>query len=118
MKLSDYRDEEALDVLADLIEPASEIFSDKEIKAAAESGKRAAAVSVAIKRHKKAVIAILAALNRTPVEEYHCGIFTLPVMLGEMFNDPNVLALFTSAGRMVAQTPSGSLSENIAADAQ
>ena len=115
MKLSDYKDEEALEVLADLIEPASEIFSDKEIKAAAESGKRAAAVSVAIKRHKKAVMSILAALDRTPIEEYHCNIFTLPIMLGEMFNDPNVMALFISAGQTAAQTPSGSRSENIEA---
>ena len=31
MKLSEYQGEEALDLLADLIEPAGEIMSDKEI---------------------------------------------------------------------------------------
>ena len=31
MKISDYKDEEALDLLVELIDPAAEIFSDKQI---------------------------------------------------------------------------------------
>lgn len=113
MKLSEYKDEDALDVLADLVEPATEILADKEIKAASEDGNRAKAVAVAIKRHKKAVIAILAALERKPVEEFHCNVLTLPIKLIEILNDPGVMSLFTSAGQTAERTPSGSLTENI-----
>lgn len=112
MKLSEYKDEDALDVLADLVEPAAEIFSDKEIKVAADGGNRARAVAVAIKRHKKAVIAIMAALERKPVEEFHCNVLTLPIKLIEILNDPDVMALFPFAGQTAERKPSGSLLEN------
>lgn len=118
MKLSDYKDEAALDLLADLIEPATEILTDKEIRKAAEGKKRAAAVAFAIKNHKSAVLQILAALDGVPVEEFHCNVMTLPLKLLELINDPEVMQLFSFAGQTVVSTPSGSPTENIEEDAQ
>jgi hypothetical protein len=56
MKLSDYKDEAALDLLAELIEPAAEIMGDQEVIEAAKIENMARVASVAIKRHKRAVL--------------------------------------------------------------
>lgn len=112
MKLSDYKDEAALNLLADLIEPASEILSDAEVREAAADGNRLRAVALAIKNHKKTVMAVLAALDGVPVAEYHCNILTLPAKLIELFDDPDIAQLFTFAGQTADETPSGSPMEN------
>ncbi len=112
MKLSEYKDEQALDLLAVLIEPASEILADAAVREAAEKGNTARSVSLAIRNHKRAVMAVFAALDGIPVEEYHCNVLTLPAKLIELFNDPDIAQLFSFAGLKEEQTPSGSLMEN------
>lgn len=112
MKLSDYKDEAALDLLAELIEPASEILADAEVRKAAEDGNRLRAVALAIKNHKRAVMSVLAALDGVPIEEYHCNVLTLPAKLVELFDDPDISQLFTFAGQTVEQAPSGLPMEN------
>lgn len=111
MRLSEFSDEKALEVLADLIEPAAEIMADKAIKEAYEAKNAAHAISVAIKNHKRAVISILATLDGTPVEEYHVNVFTLPAKLLEILNDPELTRLFTLQGQTGDAKSSGSASE-------
>lgn len=112
MKLSDYKDEKALDLLADIIEPAAEIMSDQEVIETAKGENMARTASVILKRHKKAVIAVLAALDGVPVEEYHCNVFSLPAKLLELFNDPDIAQLFSFAGQTEDETSSGSRMES------
>ena len=73
MRLSDYKGEEALDVLADIIEPLTYILSDDEIQQLQKSEVPQPIIKFvkpAIKNHKKELIQILARLyNETP-EEY------------------------------------------------
>ena len=69
MKLSEYQGEDALDLLADLIEPAGEIMSDKQIGDIFKEN-RFKAIGLAIKNHKRAVMQILATMDGVPVEEY------------------------------------------------
>lgn len=95
MRLSEFKDEQALEVLADLIEPAAEIMTDKEVSAAYDSNNLPHAISVAIKNHKESVIKILATLDGVPVEEYHVNLFTLPVKVLELLNDDDLKQLFT-----------------------
>ena len=118
MKLSDYKDEQALELLADLIEPASEIIGDEAVRNAAASGKTWRAVSVAIKNHKKAVMQVLAALEGVPPEDFHCNVMTLPAKLVELFDDPDIAQLFTFAGQKEDAPPSGSLTANTEASEQ
>lgn len=118
MKLSEYKDEAALDLLAELIAPASEIFSDAAVRAAVESDNKAGAVSLAIKKHKKAVMAILAALDGVPVEDFHCNVLTLPLKLIELLDDPETMRLFTSAGQREEKPSSGSPTESTEAAGQ
>lgn len=111
MKLSEYQGEAALDILADLIEPAGEIMSDKQIGDVFKEN-RFKAIGLAIKNHKKAVIQILAIMDGVPVEEYKCNVFTLPVKIIELLNDPDIVQLFTYQGQTGDANSSGSASEN------
>ena len=111
MKLSEYQGEAALDILADLIEPASEIMSDKEIGEVFKQN-RFKAIGLAIKNHKKAVMQILATMDGIPVDEYKCNVFTLPVKILELLNDPEMIQLFQYQGQTGDANSSGSASEN------
>lgn len=101
MKLSDYKGEEALDVLADIIDPIAEIVQDKNlvesIKAAyKDKGAIAQLIKPIIKDHKKEIIAILAAIERETPEEFaeKMTLLTLPAKLLELLNDPEIQQLF------------------------
>lgn len=133
MKLSDYKGEEALDVLADIIEPLTFILADEEIQKmrAEEQKKREEAiknktpfrttplikyVTPAIKNHKAEIIQILARLENQTPEEYKkdLSLVTLPMQVLEFINDPEIQKLFTSQSQN-QETPSasfGSATEN------
>lgn len=112
MKLSEYQGEAALDILAELIEPAGEIMSDKQIGDVFKEN-RFKAIGLAIKNHKKAVMQILATMDGVPVDEYKCNVFSLPVKILEILNDPALIQLFTYQGQTGDAKSSGSASENI-----
>lgn len=111
MKLSEYQGEAALDLLADLIEPAGEIMSDKEIGDVFKKN-RFKAIGLAIRNHKKAVMQIMASMDGVPVDEYKCNVLTLPVKILELLNDPDLIQLFTYQGQTGDAKSSGSASEN------
>ena len=100
MKLSEIKGEAAIDVLVDILDPASEIIGDKEIELAVKNNAtRMQIVKIALKNHKKAVIAILAALDGKKPEDYEVSVLTLPVKLLEVLNDPELVNLFSSQGQ-------------------
>ena len=114
MKLSEFRDDAALELIADIIEPATEILADPAIKEAFSRSKMAA-IKVAIKNHKNAIREIVARLDGKNPEEYHFTALSLPVKLLSMFNDPDLQQLFTSSGQKEDETACSSASENIGA---
>lgn len=117
MKLSEVKGEKALDMLADLIEPVSAIMADKEVTGMIRKGKRAKAISAAIKKHKKEVLEVMATLNGKSVKEYEkeCNILSLPKQVLDIINDPAIFELFTSQSQET-KTPSGSATENTVVD--
>ena len=112
MKVSEYQGDAALDIVADLIEPVGEIMSDKKIGEVFKEN-RFKAIGFAIKNHKKAVMQIMATMDGIPVEEYKCNVFTLPMKILELLNDPELIKLFTYQGQTGDANASGSASENI-----
>ena len=119
MKLSEYKDEAALDLLVELIDPAAEIFSDKQIATILKNnGAPMKAVKIAIKNHKQSVIKILAAIEGVDVKDYHCNVFTLPMALLNLLNDTDLMNFFASQGLMAAASYSGSVTENTEANEQ
>ena len=110
MKLSEFRDDAALDLIADIIEPATEILADPAIKDAFGRSKMAA-IKVAIKNHKSAIKEIIARLDGKTPEECHFTAISLPIKLLSMFNDPDLKQLFTSSGQTADETACSSASE-------
>ena len=112
-KLSEYKDEEALDLLADLMEPVTEIITDKEVVEAFFKKTRLSGIMLAIKKHKKAVFECMAILDGVPVEEYHCNLITLPKTILAVVNDKEFLTFFKSQGQeYLEEESSGSATEN------
>ena len=111
MKLSEFKDDAALDLIADIIEPATEILADPAIKEAFSRSKMAA-IKVAIKSHKNAIREIVARLDGKNPEEYHFTALSLPVKLLNLLNDPELQQLFSSSGQMEDETACSSASEN------
>lgn len=100
MRLSDIKGEEALDVLADIIEPMALILADEDVQKLSKQ-KNVPVLSYVkpmIKNHKKEVIAILARLENETPEEYaeKVTLLSLPMKLVDFINDPEVQSLFHS----------------------
>lgn len=110
-KLSEYKDEEAIDLLADLLDPVVLIFAEPDIASFAQQKNYIKAIQVAIKKHKKEVMKIMAILEGVPVEEYHCNFVTLPKLLMDVINDPMLQDFFTSQVQTDLETSSGPVTE-------
>lgn len=106
-KLSEIRGEDAIEVLAQIVEPAAEIMSDKEIVSAARGEKRIRLVSLMLKTHKTEVLQIMAALDGVDYEDEVAykryvesqNLLSLPKALLDIVNDKDLMDLFTSQGR-------------------
>lgn len=99
MKLSDYKGEAAIDLLADIIEPMALIIADEEIQAMAKkSVPYLSYVKPILKNHKKEIVEILARIDNEPVDVYTENItfLTLPVKILDFLNDPEIQSLFQS----------------------
>lgn len=94
-KLSEIKGKEALDVLAEIIEPAAEIFTDENVKNALKAeNNKAKAAKIILKDHNKAVLTLMATLEGVPVEEYQPTLFALPSLILGVLNDPELNSLF------------------------
>lgn len=96
-KLTEYQNEDALDLLADIMEPMVEIMNDQEVTVPAKAGNVLKALTMAMKNHKTAFIAVMAKLEDVPVEEYKCNVLTLPKIAIELLQDKELLAFFRDA---------------------
>ena len=94
-KLSEYKNEEAAAILAEILEPASEIFSDKKFT---ESLKKSpiSAAKIALKEHSKSVIDVLAIYDSVPREEYKVNPVEIFSRFIEILNDKDLMSAFTS----------------------
>lgn len=115
-RLSDYKNEAALDLLVEIMEPAAELMSDSDavgLLYSKKPGDRMKGVTQMIKGHKGAVISILAALDGVPVDQYECGFFTLPTRLLEVLNDKELLTFFMDQQTESSEKSLSSAMENI-----
>lgn len=110
-KISEYKDEEALELLADLLDPITEILIDKEVTKTFKRNKLKG-IAKAVKNHKSAVFKCLAILDGSPDEEYHCNVITLPKTILEIINDKDLLDFFSSQSQETEEESFGSHTEN------
>lgn len=104
MKLSDFKGEEALELLADIIEPMFEILGDDKFKDMVRSGTcdQMQMIKYLLKTHKKPILTILALMDKEDPETYEPNVLTIPLKLLELGNDPDIIKLFTSQGQKKA----------------
>lgn len=115
MKLSEIKGEEALDVLADIIDPITRIMSDKEVARIFETGQsKLKLVKFILKKHKKDAIEIMARLECEEPDEYvnKITVTTLPVKILEILNDKELMAVFSTQSQTSESTSFGSATEN------
>lgn len=114
MKLSEYKNEQAIEILADIIEPATAILNDDEIKTVynREGSKIFDVAKAIMKRHAKEIVEILARLDGCEPPEYECTVFTLPAKIIELMNDKELISFFSSQSQMRDGVSSGSAMEN------
>jgi len=108
-KLSEIRGDDALDVLAEILEPVSEIFTDNDFVDKIRKEKKIQAASIILKNHKAAILKILAILKGVDPGEYNPSLIELPMLVLGLMNDPELLPVFHLAGLKIS---SGSAMEN------
>lgn len=114
MKLSDIKGERVFDVIADIIEPVTNIAQDKEItlfkRETTPDGMTARSFAIKkisknapllLKRHKGDISTVLAVIKGQTVEEYVASLnmATLSIDLLELLNDREFVSFFTSAAQ-------------------
>lgn len=110
--------EEALDAVADLMEPFVAIFGDKRVADAYRSGNTILAAKTAIKEHKKDVIRVLAIMEGEDPETYKPSAMALPIQLLKMLNHPEIKELFPSRPSQTPHASSGSVMANTVDDGE
>lgn len=103
MKLLEAKGTEAIELLADLIDPIADIAVDNEILMCIQTNQKMKAIKFALKNHSKAILELMAICEGVPIEEYRPSVPELPAKLLEIVNHPDVAKLFISQAQMEAQ---------------
>lgn len=112
-KLSEYRNREALDKLAEIIGPLSDLMSHPEFSNNWTGKNRWKAISYAAKNYPDTCMELLAAMEGVPVEELDIGVMTFPIRLMEVFSEEVIGTAFLSQKKGKTQsTSSGAATEN------
>lgn len=113
MKLSDFENEQAIDLLANILEPIAKILDDGEIEKLWKSGKpKVLLVRYALKNHKNSVVEIIAAMHGETPDNYSFNIISLTKDLLELLNDPELVSVFQSQSQMMPVESFGSAMES------
>lgn len=124
--MSEIRNEDAIEFLADIVDPVATIATDKKFmddirKNFKKPEERTRLISYGLKNHKAEIISILAAYEGMSVEEYRksgkCNPWALPKMLIKIINDKEFVEFFLSSAE-TEETPSGSATESTEESAQ
>lgn len=119
MKISDFKNEDALDLLADIIDPTSRILTDIEVQNAIKGNcTRMHLVKLIIKKHKSDILEILARLDGKDPKDYSCDLISLTKSILDLLNDEVIVDFFKSQGQMMVSGSSTPATENIEAKEQ
>ncbi len=109
MKLSAFKDEKGVEVVAKLLGPLGRIVSNKE-NADMKDKSLLQFASTLMRNNPKDIIAMLAILDGKEPEEYHCSAASILADVLNMLSDEELLQLF--GVRRQNPASSGSASEN------
>ena len=108
MKLSEIKGDRALEVIADIMAPISNIVSDKEAKKAFQNAEKEPIAKVLpqlIKTHKQDIYTLLATIDGVSVEEYKKAANMMKLLkdFSDIITDESVQSLFISANPTEAE---------------
>lgn len=109
--LSKIRGADALDLIAEVIEPASAIFGDDEIREMLKNGdKKATIIKIVCKKYNSELLSILAICNGKNVNEFNPTAIEIIAQAGILFGEvmKDVTPIFTSAGQTTDEPSSTS----------
>lgn len=116
-RLSDYKEEEAIELWGDLIDPLSTILMDPDIRSAVESGKSKMNIAgIILKKHKREALDILLRIDPEPIDGLSI-IIRLANLLVEIGEREEIKAFFGYAEQETTLPVSGgSVMENTGAE--
>lgn len=112
MKYREIEGEEALDAIADLMDPIEAIAKDKDMVKLLRAKQYPQAIKMALRSYKPEVLTILAILNKENPKTYKPNLIQIPLMLLEILNDPDITCLFSPQVQEPEETSSGPAPEN------
>lgn len=116
MNINDFKGENAIDFLADVIEPASKIFSNEEIRNALSSEERnlGAVAKRIFKEYKTETLEILARMDGVEPKEYDKSPIYIIAQLLSLLNSAmvDITAVFFSAAQTGENPSFGAPTEN------
>lgn len=119
MKLSEIKGVDAIDAIADIIDPITAIMADDEIRKMMTVVPRPSVLTMAktiLKRKKKEILEILAVMHGENPETFNPSLLELPIMLvnliNEVQNNEELMSLFRSQHQMISNVSFGAVMEN------
>lgn len=119
MKLSEIKGVDAIEVVADIIDPVTKIMADAEIRILAEMKPKPPTIRIVktvLKRQKEAILEILAILHGEDPKTYKPSVIELPILLINLFNEvqanEELMSLFHSQHQMSSSVSSGAVIQN------
>lgn len=118
-KLSEIRDDEAMDALAEILDPVVNLAKNEKFKIAIRGDKkknikpnRLEAVKIAMTENRRDIVTIMAVLEGEKVEDFHYNMITLPKMILDLLNDKEMIDFFHYQAEKDSETSSGSATES------
>lgn len=94
-KISDFKNEKGLELLADLMESVSKILADREIVRALFAQRNLYAIRLIARDHKNEALDLLAYFNGVSKDEYSANAIQMGKELFEILSDEDIAAFFT-----------------------
>jgi len=119
MKLSEIKGVDAIDAIADMLDPITAIMADDEIRKLMSMTPRPSTLTIAtkiMKRKKKEILEILAVMHGENPETFNPSLLELPIMLvnliNEVQNNEELMSLFRSQHQMISNVSFGAVMGN------
>lgn len=119
MKLSEIKGVDAIDAIADMLDPITAIMADEEIKKLMSMVPRPSTLTIAtkiMKKKKKEILEILAVMHGENPETFSPSLIELPIMLvnliNEVQNNEELMSLFRSQHQMISNVSFGAVTGN------